>query len=140
MRIQNTTNASGLRDVRNKNKAGTGDGSFSVGDETGDAGASAQSLSVSNVQGLDALLSLQDVEDATSAKRRTAARGFDLLDRLEELRTGLLGGRLSAAQVDQIAHKIKLLGRTGDVRLDSILADIDMRARVELAKLGVYDI
>ncbi|MEM8838626.1 MAG: flagellar assembly protein FliX [Pseudomonadota bacterium] len=140
MRIQNTTNVSGLRDVRNKNKAGTGDGSFSVSDETGDAGASAQSLSVSNVQGLDALLSLQDVEDATSAKRRTAARGFDLLDRLEELRTGLLGGRLSAAQVDQIAHKIKLLGRTGDVRLDSILADIDMRARVELAKLGVYDI
>ena len=89
---------------------------------------------------LDALLSLQAVDDPLSSKKKSAERGFDLLDRLDEMRLGMLSGKLSPVQVTRLAQKVKNLGRTGDEKLDSILSDIDMRARVELAKIGVYDV
>lgn len=139
LRIQNNRPLGGVRDTKVKSGPSRSTGSFQVSSDDQTEAASTN-VSVGNVANLGALLSLQDVEDATTGKRRTAKRGFDILDRLDEMRIGLLGGRLSSAQVNQIAHKIKNLGRTGDKQLDSILEDIDMRARVELAKIGVYDI
>jgi len=139
MRIENSGPLGGVRGSKKTTKAGSSSSSFSVSESEETEGA--QNLtSGSNVTNLDALLSLQAVDDPLNGKKKTAERGFDLLDRLDEMRLGMLSGKLSLTQVTRIAQKIKNLGRTGDEKLDSILADIDMRARVELAKIGIFDI
>lgn len=139
MRIENTSSAAQLRGTKKAAKSSGSSATFSLSDDAGETAEANASAPVSNVAHLDVLLALQGVEDSTSGKKRTVEQGFDLLDRLEEMQLGLLTGRLSATQVTRISQKISNLGRTGDEKLDSILSDIDMRARVELAKLGVFD-
>ncbi|MBM3507080.1 MAG: hypothetical protein FJX64_05030 [Alphaproteobacteria bacterium] len=66
-------------------------------------------------------------------------RGFDLLDRLDEIRMGLLMG---AIPKDRLGNLVRLVRarRDGvmDPKLTAILDDIELRAMVELAKLGQY--
>jgi hypothetical protein len=88
---------------------------------------------------LDAILTLQCVEDALSAPRRKAVRrGTSLLDTLEAVRTDLLVGKVSPDRLDQ------LMDLVGEARsqtlpgLDALLDDIELRVRVELAKFGRF--
>lgn len=138
MRIENTGPAARIRGTKSPSKPSETSSRFSLtaDPETAEANSAPPTASIAN---LGALLALQDVDDALNGRRRTAERGVDLLDSLEEIQLGLLSGRLSSAQVTRIAQKVRNLGRAGDESLDSILSDIDMRARVELAKLGVFD-
>ena len=46
------------------------------------------------VAAVDAVLTLQEVPDATTPQGRVVKRGRDLLDHLEQLRTGLLTGTI----------------------------------------------
>ncbi|MBA4783000.1 MAG: flagellar assembly protein fliX [Rhizobiales bacterium] len=140
MRIENTGSSARLRGVKGPARTTASGGTFGISEENEAVSSAATASPAANVGNLSALLMLQNVDDSLSGNKRTAEQGFDILDRLEELRLGLLSGRLSATQVSRIAHKIRNLGRSGDKRLDSILSDIDMRARVELAKLGIYDL
>jgi hypothetical protein len=65
------------------------------------------------------------------------ARGEELLERLEELRQGLLTGHLSADKLDAL---VSLVGNeralTSDPGLAETLNEIELLAKVELAKLG----
>lgn len=86
---------------------------------------------------IDGLLGIQEVGDDGGARRqRAASYADDLLDRLENLRIDLLSGRLS---VDRLQGLVRTLrhrnGRSGDERLDALIADIELRAEVEIAKL-----
>jgi uncharacterized small protein (DUF1192 family) len=86
---------------------------------------------------LDTLVALQANEDATERKRRQAKRGQDLLDGLDRLKVALLSGRISVSELERI--KANLTARreaTDDPRLDEVLAAIELRAAVEIAKLG----
>lgn len=139
MRIENTNSLSRLRAPKGAAKASSSSATFSISEEVGEAGEAAAAAPASNVAHLDVLLALQGVDGEEEGRKRTVEQGFDLLDRLEEMQLSLLTGRLSGAQVTRISQKISNLGRTGDETLDSIISDIDMRARVELAKLGVFD-
>lgn len=85
---------------------------------------------------MDSLLSLQEVGGGSDQRRRNHQHGEDVLDQLEELRLGLLSGRLSVSLLERIG---KLLADrpedSGDPQLEGILQDIELRAAVELAKL-----
>ncbi|NLH82400.1 MAG: hypothetical protein GX458_16360 [Phyllobacteriaceae bacterium] len=86
------------------------------------------------------LLALQAVEapDPRERRRRTVKRGHDLLDVLEAVKLDLLGG---GVPVERLERLVGLLGRhepSGDERLDALVADIELRARVELAKYGRF--
>lgn len=86
---------------------------------------------------LDTLVALQANEDATERKKRQAKRGQELLDGLDRLKVALLSGRVSAGDLARI--KANLTARreaTDDPRLDEVLAAIELRAAVEIAKLG----
>ena len=86
---------------------------------------------------LDALLALQHDEDPTERRRRSARRGQDLLDALDGLKVALLGGKVSTAELRRIADRLAALPATsGDPDLDALVTQIEIRARVELAKLG----
>jgi hypothetical protein len=98
----------------------------------------ASSVSGSNAIGsVDALLAAQSVEAATDEERRQArARGDDILDRLDELRHGLLAGTLTRGQVVALANLVRSRrGSIVDPKLRDLLDEIELRAEVEIAKL-----
>jgi hypothetical protein len=83
--------------------------------------------SVSNV------LALQEVGQATTRARR---RGEDILDRLDEIRHGLLLGSIPRHALERLDQVVRTqIGETNDPRLTEILREIEVRARVELAKI-----
>ncbi len=87
---------------------------------------------------VDVLLTAQELPDPLTGRRRAVQRGNTLLDRLDELRHGLLAGVLPRDRLDELARMAKSARETvDDPRLVEILDDIDLRVAVELAKLGV---
>ena len=94
--------------------------------------------SASPVQSVEALLSIQEVPDATSRRSRGLQRGHDILDELEELRRGLVLGALAPTQIERLRALAKReRARVDDPHLAEILNEIEIRAAVELAKLGL---
>ena len=86
---------------------------------------------------LDALIALQAVEDPLERKRRTAKRGRDLLDHLDAIKLSLLGGQAPDAALQTLAGILKAREQSDDPILDGIIAEIELRAAVELAKRGL---
>jgi hypothetical protein len=87
--------------------------------------------------GINPLFALQEVDDALSGKKRRAqARGDDILDRLEELRLGLLTGSFPVEKLHDLVRMVQSQREhLDDPRLTGILDEIDLRAQVEIAKL-----
>lgn len=86
---------------------------------------------------VNALLMVQEVGDTGEQKRRAIQRGEDILERLDDLRHGLLVG---AFPKEKLNHLLKTIRRQHeqfrDPKLQEILQEIELRAMVELAKLG----
>lgn len=90
------------------------------------------------VTAVDALLALQEVEDSTSeqANAQARARGATLLEKLDEIRHGLLTGRISLATLNELAATVHAdRAEATDPKLAEVLDEIELRAEVELAKL-----
>lgn len=91
-----------------------------------------------SVGAVDSLLSLQEVNDASTGRSRGLQRAGDLLDHLDEIRYGLLMGGLSRASLQDLARSVRQQrAMASDPRLGEILDEIELRAAVELAKYGV---
>ncbi|MGH6947409.1 MAG: flagellar assembly protein FliX [Kiloniellales bacterium] len=89
------------------------------------------------VTGIEALLTIQEVPDAGQGRARARRRGEDLLDRLDELRLALLSGGLSLEVIERLAALVaSRRAQVDDPGLIAILDEIELRAAVELAKLG----
>lgn len=89
------------------------------------------------VTSVDALLALQEVPEAPLDYRQAKRRGEALLDQLDELRHGLLIGAMPLAQLERLAQTLKARrGEIDDPRLAEVVEEIELRAAVELAKLG----
>jgi len=87
------------------------------------------------LSGIEGLYALQDVEPALNDDR-AAARGDEILDRLQELQRGLLLGRIGRDQISQLAQLSSAgAAEAANPKLRAVLMDIDLRAKVELAKL-----
>jgi len=90
---------------------------------------------------VDSLLAVQEADpDGRRSSREEQARGEDLLARLERLRDGLLLGAIPESELRGLAQTIKQTKERNftDPRLSEILDEIELRARVELAKLGTF--
>jgi hypothetical protein len=89
------------------------------------------------LSGIEALMALQEVPDAMAKRKRALARGDRLLDRLDDLRRGLLLGHISR---DKLSDLARLAGESSaeveDPGLRDVLQEIELRAQVELAKLS----
>ena len=112
-------------------------GGFSVPSVTGaaSAGATAAAAADTGVAGVSALMALQGVEDATERRRRALRRGGGLLDRLEELKLALLSGEAGEVTLERLGRSLREERPIdADPDLNSLLAQIDLRAAVELAK------
>ena len=89
------------------------------------------------VGALDSLLALQEVSDPTDERRRGVLRAEDLLDRLNDIRLGLLAGRIPAERLRMMVSTLRdRSANITDPGLRAVVDEIELRAAVELAKLG----
>lgn len=97
----------------------------------------AASTALRTIGGIDALIALQGIEEPAERRRRALKQGNLALDALDELKIGLLGGQLSPATLTRLkAVAVHLKGGSGDLGLDGVLAEIELRVEVELAKMA----
>lgn len=87
---------------------------------------------------LEALLALQAVEDPILKKKKAMRRGHSMLDTLEAMKADLLAGRVSEGRLNQLMALVGQAREQSVPGLDALLDDIELRARVELAKLGQF--
>ncbi len=90
----------------------------------------------SAAEGIGALLALQVVGDPLSSRKRAVQDGSDILDGLDRIKVALLEGWVPVDRLERLAAIVAERSASGDERLDQLLAEIELRARVELAKLG----
>ncbi|HMA50593.1 MAG TPA: flagellar assembly protein FliX [Magnetospirillaceae bacterium] len=94
------------------------------------------------VGGIAALIATQQVGDALDreAKKRLVDYGNDLLDKLEELRHGLLMGAIPKDKLIAMAQMVRSRrDHVPDPHLAELLNEIELRVEVELAKLSARD-
>lgn len=135
MRIENTARSTSVTARGGVNRGGSG-GFFIGGEPTAGQVASAQPVAPST--GIDALLALQAVEDPLFARRKAVRRGNALLDTLDTIKADLLLGQVSEGRLNQLMALVGQARQRNLPELDPILDDIELRARVELAKFGRY--
>jgi hypothetical protein len=87
---------------------------------------------------VDALLVAQELPDALAERRKARARAELILKRLDDIRLGLLAGAIPVGRLRELAHMARAHhGQALDPQLREVLDEIELRAEVELAKLGV---
>ncbi len=134
MRIDPKSSISSISPGTGVRRSGTG-GGFSVSEGT-TSRASSGTAGAGPIGSLDAILALQEDGNTGERRRRAAKRGHDLLDALDRLKAALLNGRVPVADLKAIAARLSERAEmTGDPRLDEVIAHIELRAKVELAKL-----
>jgi hypothetical protein len=113
-----------------------GSGGFSLPETP--AGSTAASIAgTAGLGGIEALLVLQGEEDPARRRRRAIGRGSAMLDALDGLKASILSGRIAGADLVRIrALLAERRQATDDPSLDDVLAHIELRAEVELAKLA----
>jgi len=112
-------------------------GNFTVGEQEAPRNAAAAG-SLRAVATVDALLALQGVEDASERRKRAVAKGRRALDMLDTLKIGLLDGSVDQSTLARLKVAAEGLNDgSGDLGLDAVLGEIDLRVAVELAKAGI---
>lgn len=111
-------------------------GSFSLADEM-NAPSRVGVSQLKGIGGIDTLMALQGLEDSTERRKRAVRKGRGALDVLESLKVSLLSGDLDQSTLNRLRAISKDLSEpTGDSGLDAVLAEIDLRVQVEIAKLS----
>jgi hypothetical protein len=111
-------------------------GSFSV-DEGEAPKSAAPAASLRTIGGIDALLALQGQDDPAERRRRAVKRGRIALDALDELKVEVLAGTLGSSTLARLkSATAELRDASGDAGLDSVLAEIELRLEVEIAKMA----
>lgn len=90
------------------------------------------------VRTVDAVLALQESDDATERRARAQVRqyGESLLDRLDAIRHDLLMGAVPKSRLAEMAQSMRAhRARCQDPRLMDLIDDIELRCEVEIAKL-----
>lgn len=86
--------------------------------------------------GIDAIVALQAMEEPADQRRQAVESGGRILDLLDRLKIGLLSGQVRTADLNSLRRAIeRQQNLEGDPGLNEVLRQIDLRARVELAKL-----
>ena len=88
------------------------------------------------------VIAAQGADEASEREARARARrhGDAVLDGLDRLRLRLLGGMVPRDELVQLAQSLRQRReRTADAGLEQIIAEVELRAEVEIAKLARAD-
>ncbi|HSZ75444.1 MAG TPA: flagellar assembly protein FliX [Rhizomicrobium sp.] len=126
--------------VRRASKSSsTGSGDFKLSDAADTPRASVVT-GPGPLAAVDNILMLQSLDDSTSGRSRAIAHGASLLEMLDDVRDGLLAGGIPRITLNRIANAVsRRHDGFADPKLQGVLDEIELRARVELAKLEQAD-
>lgn len=148
MKVEGPKSTASVRETGKARKAGpagkTGEFSaeldkLSGADEAAGPEGAGEVSGIMNVGGLLAAQSVggEDVGPDFKERQRRAQRGAELLDRLEEIRRGLLLGSIPKDRLGDLARMVREKRERGaDPIISRLLDEIELRAEVEIAKLS----
>ncbi|HUA53061.1 MAG TPA: flagellar assembly protein FliX [Candidatus Sulfotelmatobacter sp.] len=138
MKIESPSTTRGVASARKSDKAKGKSDEFARALEEGEEDGAVPGVSAAPVvSAIDALLSVQEMSGDEERSAQAKARGEELLEQLDELRHGLLAGHLSPDRLDGLVALVRSeRALATDPRLAETLDEIELRAKVELAKLG----
>lgn len=116
---------------------GSGGAVFQPGD-SGTAAQAAPTGPVHSAAGIESILALQGVDDPRFAKKRAVRHGQSMLDALEDVKAELLTGAVGEGHLNRLMALVTRARQQADPDLEALIDDIELRARVELAKLGRF--
>lgn len=88
------------------------------------------------VVGVNPLLTVDPIGEEPHRRRRSRQRAETILDRLDDIRHGLLLGVIPGATLINLVDQLAIARETvSDPKLLEVLDEVDLRAQVELAKL-----
>ncbi len=129
-----TTLGSPAANVRRTSSSG-----FSLPDDAAATSETRATIAPKASANIDALLAMQGIEDPVEKRKRSVQRGKGALDVLDDLKIGLLSGNFNASTVSRLRDAAaNLKSSSGDPGLDAVLAEIELRVEVELAKAGQF--
>jgi len=109
-------------------------GGFSVPQDSA-ATAAGPVPTLRTIGGIDALMTLQGQDELPERRRRAVRHGRLALDALDTLKVEMLSGTLDATTVNRMKSvSAGLAEMSGDPALDAVIAEIDLRLAVEIAK------
>jgi hypothetical protein len=133
MRINNNSPV-GRSVAGGSRRAGGAQSSFSLGDSAPAKAASATPAARA-ITGVDAIVAIQSVSDSLLAKKRRVRHGHDMLDILEQMKIDLLSGDISPQRLNRLMRLVdQKLPELEPGPLRDVLEEIELRARVEIAK------
>ena len=88
------------------------------------------------ISSVDAVVALQEITGDDTDEKGAKNRANFILDKLEDIRMGLLMGQIPKSNLEDLS-KILIVARKNsiDSNLLEIIEDIELRAKIELAKL-----
>lgn len=139
MKINDVSAGKGPQSIKRK-RAGSGQGAAFADALKSAAGSdeTAQTAGAAPVHAVDAVLAMQESDDATERHARTQVRqyGINLLDQLDAIRHDLLIGAVPKTRLSELAQRMRAQRtRCQDPQLMSVIDEIELRCEVEIAKL-----
>jgi len=137
MKVTNERIQSAIAPRRANGSGSAPQGAAFAGLVNGDFGADEgpETTSVRAATAIDSLLSAQEVPDFSVGRRRAVEHGRDLLDQLDTLRVALIAGAIPHQRLRRLVASLAAKQTSlADPGLAAVLDEIELRARVELAK------
>ena len=136
-KVEDVNKSSELSGTKNTRRIGSGESfaqylNIAKGTETQNVRSTAA------VASADAIFATQSItdEEKRQIRDKMIKRAKTLLDKLDEIRDGLLVGEIAKDKLIEISRFVKQQDlNSGDERLNEILGEVELRVEVELAKL-----
>ena len=88
------------------------------------------------ISSVDAVVALQEITGDNTDERGAKNRANLILDKLEDIRMGLLMGQIPKSNLEELSKILAVAReRSIDSSLLEIIEDVELRAKIELAKL-----
>ncbi len=137
MRIEGTLPRNTVGRRKGAGGSGRGGAVFQASHSSAESRPAASSA-MQSATGIDTILALQGVEDPGFGKKRAIRHAQSMLDTLEDMKADLLAGRVSEGRLNRLMALVSRARQQADPELEALVDDIELRARVELAKLGRF--
>lgn len=96
--------------------------------------------STNRISSVDAVVGMQEITDDNKDERGAKNRANLILDKLEDIRMGLLLGEIPKSNLEELSKVLREARENSvDSKLLEIIDDIELRAKIELAKLEIIN-
>ena len=96
--------------------------------------------STNRISSVDAVVGMQEITDDNKDERGAKNRANLILNKLEDIRMGLLLGEIPKSNLEELSKVLRVARENSvDSKLLEIIDDIELRAKIELAKLEIIN-